>query len=227
MSAEILASRHSTDCTGRQGGNPDLKPEYSQNYEGGFIIGGKYLFDYTLNFTYLNITTEDRIVWLPQRNFIWSPKNIGASRSEIIISSVKLSYSFNNNIYLKGETSYTKNSSKKTNEDFIGDPTINKQILYVPEEQVQSNLEFNFGFAGVNLYHSYIGKRYSDSENLSPMSPINILDGNIFFNYKISKYIASFKFEVNNLTNSDYQIITGYPAPLRNYNLKINLNYTL
>lgn len=211
----------------KTGGNPDLKPEYSQNYEAGFIFGGKYMFDYTLNFSYLNITTEDRIVWLPQRNFIWSPKNIGSSKSEILISSVKLSYSFNKKIYVKWETSYTRNNSKKTNEDFTGDPSLNKQILYVPDEQVQSNLEMNIGFAGVNLLHTYIGKRFSDTENLNPMSPINILDGNVFFNFNISSYTASFKFEVNNLTNSDYQIIAGYPAPLRNYNFKINLNYTL
>ena len=70
-------------------------------------------------------------------------------------------------------------------------------------------------------------RRYSDTENLNLMGPVNILDGNIFVDYKISKYTASFKFEVNNVTNSDYQIIAGYPAPLRNYNFKINLNYTL
>jgi iron complex outermembrane receptor protein len=211
----------------KTGGNHDLKPEYSQNYEGGLIFSFKSFLDYTFNFTYLNITTEDRIVWLPGRNFIWSPKNIGTSKSEIFISSAKLLYSFSKNIYVKGEVSYTNNNSKKTNEDFPGDPSLNKQILYIPDEQIQSNLELNFGIAGINLFHSYIGKRYSDTENLNPISPVNTLDGNIFFNYKISKYTASFKFEVNNITNSDYQIIAGYPAPLRNYNFKINLNYTL
>jgi len=211
----------------KTGGNPNLKPEYSQNYEGGFIYSGSSFINYTLNFSYLNITAEDRIVWLPGRNFIWSPKNIGTSKSQIVIASAKFSYSFSDNIYIKTDISYTNNNSKKTNEDFIGDPSINKQILYIPDEQIQSNLELSFGFAGINLFHSYIGKRYSDTENLNLMGPVNILDGNIFVDYKISKYTASFKFEVNNVTNSDYQIIAGYPAPLRNYNFKINLNYTL
>ncbi|MBN8568625.1 MAG: TonB-dependent receptor [Ignavibacteria bacterium] len=211
----------------RTGANTDLKPEYSQNYEAGFIYSGNSFIDYTLNFSYLNITAENKIVWLPGRNFIWSPKNIGTSKSQIVIASAKFSYSFTESIYIKTDISYTNNNSKKTNEDFTGDPSVNKQILYIPDEQIQSNLELSFVFLGLNLFHSYIGKRYSDTENLNLMGPVNILDGNIFFDYKISKYTASFKFEINNLTNSDYQIIAGYPAPLRNFNFKINLNYTL
>jgi outer membrane receptor protein involved in Fe transport len=204
-----------------------LKPEYSQNYEAGFILGGKSIVDYTFDFTYLNISVEDRIVWLPGRNFIWSPVNIGKTKSEIFISSAKLSYQINKQIYIKGELSYTNNNSKKTNEDFPGDPSVNKKIIYIPDEQIKSNLELNFGALGMNLFHSYIGKRYTDSENLNPLPPVNILDGNIFFDYKIADYSLSFKFEINNLTNSEYQVIAGYPAPLRNYNIKINLNYSL
>ena len=211
----------------KQGGNVNLRPEYSQNYEAGFIFSGKSIIGYTFDFTYLNIDIEDRIVWLPQRNFIWSPINIGRTKSDIIISSMKLIYPFTKNIYVKGEFSYTNNKSKKAAEDFKGDPSLDKQIMYIPDEQVKSNLEINAGFIGLNLFHSYIGKRYSDSENLNLITPINILDANIFLDYKISKYSASLKFEVNNITNSDYQIIAGYPAPLRNYNFKINLNYSL
>jgi iron complex outermembrane receptor protein len=211
----------------KQGGNPNLKPEYSQNYEAGIIYTGKFFVNYAFDFNYLNIILEDRIVWLPGRNFIWSPVNIGKAKSEIIISSLRINYPVTKQIIVRGEVSYTNNSSKKTNEDFPGDPSVNKQILYIPDEQIKSNLELNFGNYGVNLFHSYIGKRYSDTENLYPLSPINILDGNIFFDYRISKYTASLKFEINNITNSDYQIVAGYPAPLRNFNFKINLNYSL
>jgi iron complex outermembrane receptor protein len=210
----------------KTGGNPNLKPEYSQNYEGGFTYTGKFLVNYAFDVNYLNINLEDRIVWLPGRNFIWSPVNIGKAKSEIVISSLRLNYTIGKTT-IRGEVSYTHNDSKKTNEDFPGDPSVNKQILYIPQEEIKSNMEFSFGPAGINLFHTYIGKRYSDTENLYPLRPVNILDGNIFFDYKISNYTASLKFEVNNITNSDYQIIAGYPAPLRNYNFKINLNYTL
>lgn len=211
----------------KTGGNPNLKPEYSQNYEGGVVFVGQNFINYIAELSYINANLEDRIVWLPQRNFIWSPINIGEAKSKILIAALRTNYPVTKRILIKGEVSYTHNDSKKTNEDFTGDPSVNKQILYIPDEQVQSNVGLDFGFAGVNLFHTYIGKRYSDTENLYPMSPVNTLDGNIYFDYKISKYTASFKFEVNNITNSDYQIIAGYPAPLRNYNFKINLNYSL
>lgn len=209
----------------KSGGNPDLKPEYSQNYEAGLAYSGNILLDYTLNLSYLNVQASDRIVWLPQRFFVWKPFNVGKSKSEIFISSIKLGYN-KNNFFASVDVSYTKNNSKKTNEDFPNDPSLNKQIIYIPEEQIQSSLSLSLQNFGINLFHSYTGKRYSDTENLMPINSVNILDGNIFYDLKISNYTASFKFEANNITNSDYQLIAGYPAPLRSYTFKINLNYS-
>lgn len=209
----------------KTGNNPDLKPEYSQNYEAGLAYTGKNILDYSFNFSYLNIEATDRIVWLPQRFFIWRPFNVGKSKSEILVSDAKVNYAIKD-FSLSLALSYTRNNSKKTSEDFPNDPSYNKQIIYIPDEQIQSSFTAGLKDFGINLFHSYIGKRYSDTENLMPMYSVNILDGNIFYNLKISDYTASLKFEVNNITNSDYEIIAGYPAPLRYYNFKINLNYS-
>jgi len=209
----------------KSGNNPDLKPEYSQNYEAGIVYYGNNLLDYTFNLSYVNVEATDRIVWLPQRFFVWKPFNVGKSKSEIFISDIKLGY-MKNNFSASVDISYTKNNSKKTSEDFPNDPSLNKQIIYIPEEQIQSSLSVSLQNFGINLFHSYIGKRYSDTENLMPMNSVNTLDGNIYYDLKISNYTASFKIEANNITNSDYQQIAGYPAPLRYYTFKINLNYS-
>ncbi|MBS1514426.1 MAG: TonB-dependent receptor [Bacteroidetes bacterium] len=206
-------------------GNPDLKPEYSQNYEAGFIFSGKNTVDYTFDFSYMNVEAVDRIVWLPQRYFIWKPFNVGKSKSEIFMSDGKINFELKD-FSVSLSLSYTRSSSKKTSEDFPNDPSSNKQIIYIPDEQTQSSFSASLKNFGINLFHTYTGKRYSDTENLSPMNSVNSLDGNIFYDLKISDYSASFKFEINNITNSDYQLIAGYPAPLRNYTFKINLNYS-
>lgn len=209
------------------GGNKNLKPESSDNYELGFISSGKLLTDYIFDFTYLKILAVDRIIWLPQSGFIWSPINVLSSRSDIFISSIKFNFDISKLFDISAGVSYTHNKSIKTNEDYSGDPTINKQIIYIPEEQTKSNIEFKFSSLGINFFYSYFGRRFSDSENLNALKPASVIDGNIFYDLNLENVHGQIKFEFNNLTNTDYQLISGYPLPLRNYLLTFNLKYSL
>jgi vitamin B12 transporter len=208
-------------------GNKNLRPESSDNIELGFISSGKFLTDYIFDFTYLNILTNDRIIWLPQSGFIWRPVNILNSRSDIFISSLKFIFDISKSFNLSAGISYTHNKTIKTSENYSGDPTINKQIIYIPEEQVKSNIEFKFNDFGLNVFYSYLGRRYSDQENLNALSPASVIDGNIFYDLKLNGVEGQIKIELNNLTNTDYQVISGYPLPLRNYLLTFNLKYSL
>lgn len=211
----------------KQGGNRDLKPESSDNYELGFISSGKILTDYIFDFTYLNIIAKDRIIWLPQSGFIWTPVNILKSRSDIFISSLKFIFTVSSAFKVSAGVSYSHNKSIKLNESYPGDPTANKQILYIPEEQIKSSLELKFKSLGINLFYSYLGRRFSDQENLIPLTPASVIDGNIFYDLSLPGVESRIKFEINNLTNTDYQVISGYPLPLRNYLLTFNLKYSL
>lgn len=208
-------------------GNKDLRPESSDNIELGLISSGKFLTDYIFDFTYINILAKDRIVWLPQSGFIWRPINILDSRSDIFISSLKFDFNLSGSLDVSAGVSYTHNKSIKTSENYAGDPTSNKQIIYIPEEQVKSNIEFRFNSLGINLFYSYLGRRFSDQENLIALPPASVIDGNIFYDLKLPGVEGQIKVELNNITNTDYQFISGYPLALRNYLLTFNLKYSL
>ncbi|HEX2787656.1 MAG TPA: hypothetical protein VHP32_07100, partial [Ignavibacteria bacterium] len=77
------------------------------------------------------------------------------------------------------------------------------------------------------FFYSYFGRRFSDSENLNALKPASVIDGNIFYDLILENVHGQIKFEFNNLTNTDYQLISGYPLPLRNYLLTFNLKYSL
>ena len=211
----------------KTGGNRDLKPEKSQNFELGFVASGNIPLNYIFNFTYLSISADNRIIWLPGNNYIWSPVNILESESDIFISSLSLKFNLFRDSDLNAGLSYTHNNSVKKSADFENDPSSGKQIVYIPSEQIKSNLEFRYKSFGINLFYSYIGKRFSDAENLSAISPSSVIDGNVYYEFIISSFKTRVKLEINNITNTDFQYIPGYPMPLRNFLMSIQIDYSL
>lgn len=207
-------------------GNKNILPEESYNYEIGAVASGNKLFFYVFDISYIYIDAKNRILWRPGADHIWRPVNILASESKIFNTSLKLSFDLKHSLKISSELSYSNNSSLKTSASYSGDVTVNKQMIYVPKEQAKISLGLMYASFEVNLFYSYIGIRYSDSENLNSLSPASTLDGNIKYGFKISNLHVDLKFGINNLTNTDYQYISGYPLPLRNFLFSINLKYT-
>lgn len=209
----------------KQGGNPDLKPETSENLELGLYYSGSTLLDYKFNLSYLKINFKDRIIWIPQRNFIWSPFNIGESVSYVFNLGLEISKNISADFNFIAGFHFTSNKSIKKNKSGVEDQTYDKQLIYIPEQQIKANTGINYKSLSLNLLYSNLGKRFSDQENLISLSPVNLLDANIKYNFNLFSIESEFKIEINNITNTDYQIISGYPMPLRNYNLNLNLKY--
>jgi iron complex outermembrane receptor protein len=211
----------------KTGGNRNLKPEKSRNIELGLITSGNIPVNYILSFTYLNINADNRIIWLPGNNYIWSPVNILESESDIFISSIRMKFNISRDADLDAELSYTHNNSVKKSADYENDPSEGKHIVYIPSEQIKSNLGFRYKSFGINIFYSYTGKRFSDPENLNVISPSSVLDGNVYYEFNIRNFKARLKMEINNITDTDYQYIPGYPMPLRNLLMSIQIDYSL
>ena len=81
---------------------------------------------------------------------------------------------------------------------------------------------YNFG---VNFLYTFLGKRYINEDNSLYLKGTDIFGANINCVQKIFNLDFNIKLEINNLFNSDYQVISGYPAPLRNYKLELNITY--
>lgn len=120
---------------------------------------------------------------------------------------------------------YTYNSSIKNNMDYQGDLTYGKQLIYIANNMFKLNLNFDIKDFGFGAGSVFIGNRYSDVENRNLMNPDFILDGNIYYKLHIGKINTLLKLEVNNITNENYQVISGYPMPLRNFRFLIKLKY--
>ncbi|MCS7052392.1 MAG: TonB-dependent receptor plug domain-containing protein [Ignavibacterium sp.] len=212
------------DLYWKEAGNKNLLPEKSVNKELGILYKFNYLFDISFDITYTHIKADNKIVWLPARNFIWKPVNIASSTSENFLITLSIQKKIDDKINLDFDIGYNMINSIKTSEDFTNDPTKGKQFPHLPKHSFKSNLSFKYDLITLNLFYSHNYKRFSDFENLKPVNPINLIDGNIIFDLNLFDIELKFKFEVNNLLNFDYQIISGYPMPLRNYKLTLLFN---
>jgi outer membrane cobalamin receptor len=213
-------------------GNKDLKPERSISFDAGLI----YRFDFALlneiELSYYSINTIDRIVWTPVSGIIWRPINVGRVNSEGIDISLSSKLSLHRFFNVLFNFNYSFGNAVKKNKDFPGDPSYNKQLLYIPKEMVKSALNLNYlptskfiKFVSFNLFYSYNTRRYTNVENTVFTPRYDVFDANLAAGFVFPVLEMNVKFAVNNILNEDYQVISGYPMPLRNYRFEIIFKY--
>jgi outer membrane cobalamin receptor len=213
-------------------GNKDLKPERSISFDAGLI----YRFDFALlneiELSYYSINTINRIVWTPVSGIIWRPINVGRVNSEGIDISLSSKLSLHRFFNVLFNFNYSFGNAVKKNKDFPGDPSYNKQLLYIPKEMVKSALNLNYlptskfiKFVSFNLFYSYNTRRYTNVENTVFTPRYDVFDANLAAGFVFPVLEMNVKFAVNNILNEDYQVISGYPMPLRNYRFEIIFKY--
>lgn len=213
------------DLYWKQSGNRKLNPENSFNTEIGFFYQHKSIIPIQFELTYINISAKDKIIWTPQRNLLWKPNNIASSSSNNFLFTLSSKKEVSNELILGFDSGINFTSSKKTSESFASDPTKDKYIPFLPLLSVKVSFTLEYNSIGFNLFYSHTSKRFSDFENKNSINPFNTMDGNIFAIIKIFEVLSKIKFEVNNITNTNYETISGYPMPLRYFLFTFSINY--
>ncbi|MCE1164403.1 MAG: TonB-dependent receptor [Bacteroidetes bacterium] len=209
----------------KTGGNTNLKPETSFNADAGVMSDLNYYGTFRIELNYSHVIASNKIVWMQSPSIYWTPVNISSSESDAVSASVSYMNEIAGRYKLNANISYTRTVSVKTSEDYPGDASYKKQLIFIPVHAFKFDAGFEYYKTGVSIYGNYTGERYSDYENTISMQSVFTLDGNIHTTFNIGPVPCRAAFEINNITNSNYQIIAGYPMPLRNYKLSITLSY--
>lgn len=209
----------------KNSGNRELNSERSINFDVGLIYNFELFSNNTLDLSYTHIDANDKIIWRPQPSGLWLPVNLVSSRSDVFSVDISMDKEFSKNVYSSVTFKYAYTSSVKKSSEYPGDPTFNKQIFYIPKNNFKTNFSLFVKNVGINFFYDLIGKRYTDFENSSYLPATELLDGNIFINFEMFDIEVQTKFEVNNILNKNYQLVSGYPMPLRNYKLGFSLTY--
>ena len=176
-------------------GNPDLKPEYLKEYEVGFRREFKFLKIFLTRFWR---DYRDLIKWAPGANGKWSPFNL---------QNVSI-YGIDGGINLNFHDYFAKFSFEYL--DRIYSPV---NLIYYPLNSW--NLSFGSGFLFITINHE--GERYERLSGPKMLKPFTIVNLGI----KIPAGVNTLEFSVTNLTNKYYTLVRGYPAPGREWRVKI------
>lgn len=173
-------------------GNPNLKPETSENVEGGIE---QTFFSGRLNFlgTYFHTGFENLIVF-DSTTFL--PENIGKAMAkgaelELNLSPVKA-------VTLKTNYTYTTTLNEENGQKLPRRPRqkANVGLSVLPAPSVKLLLDFR-----------YVGKRFNDTANTEPVSAYTLLNASGSFDLTRSIQIFA---RAENLFNRKYEEVLGY-----------------
>jgi len=180
-------------------GNPSLRPEYLSEYELGFRR--------TFLFFHISVTRfwrkyHDLIKWAPGRGGKWSPFNL----ENMSIRGIDGAFSFHL-WQVRAGFSF----------EYIDSVISQVHLIYYP----LSSWSFTFGVRNLVLAINHVGRRYERLSGPKMMEPFTVI--NAFF--KIPVRSNTIEIGVTNLTNRSYTLVRGYPAPGREWRVKLTTKF--
>lgn len=212
------------DLYWKNGGNPLLQPERSVGVDAGiswtFMLGGPLEMEAGV----FDVRTIDRIVWTPDANGFWTPRNL----QEVQSAGIELGATWrlwDDMVVVR--SSYTNADSKKTGSATTDDQTLNKQLPYLPHETASLGVTLRADPISIHLMHEYTGFRYTTETNDARyvLQPYQKTDVGVAANVLTHPFAVTVRFNVENLLNSDYQIFPNFPMPLRTMVLRLLVEY--
>lgn len=214
-----------SDLYWNPGGNPNLKPEDSYEFEGGLEVNyKKNNFTLLVEATYFNRHTKNWIMWLPNGNSNWSPKNIPEVYSRGAETKTELTYS-KKEVILKLiiHTSYVLSTNQKNNGE--NDNSEGRQLVFTPRYNGQGTILLGYKKLNLLFNNNYTGYRFTSSDNSNWLYPYYIANLRCSYNYSFSSVNMEIFYNINNLFNKNYIIVPNNPMPLRNYEIGLTINY--
>lgn len=205
------------------GGNPDLLPEESWNGEVGLDWRREGNVNWRNGLTYFRMSVDNWIIWLPQ-GAVWTPENI----KHVSNQGIEYLGEVSGEIYgwkWKGNWSY--NWSRAITTQGIGetDPAIGKQLPYTPIHQANAKLTLLKNGFSAFFGTFYVGERAITADNPRLMSSYQLFHAGLAFqNIKWKEISVPISFQINNLFNTEYQVLYLRAMPGRSFQFNLSIN---
>jgi|GEM_PF-6219840 len=201
-------------------GNLELKPEQGYGYQSGIAYHlEKSKWQGKVSITGFNNRMNNLILWKPVSSTFWQPVNIGKVNAYGLMNDWSVSYKTKNwFVRLDADYTYTRSLNNDSNDIDYG-----KQMIYIPEHQLRINLFARYQQFLFTINQQYISRSFTVTDNSNYLEAYGLTD--IGLSKEIKLKVASIKISigVDNLFNSNYQVMLNRPMPLRYFKSSIQL----
>ncbi len=215
-----------------QGGNPDLLPEESLLADAGFLFrhvikpskpqrrGSRFpSLEIDAQVTPFYALTNNLIRWVPDTaSSLWQAGNVSESQQYGAEITSRVRYKD-----LRMEWVLTANYARVFAFDMSAQDRLH--LIYVPAHTGNATLSAGHRNISVGYRFQYIGKRFTDFDNLRYMPQIYLHDAWISYKWRMKRQWFVLTAQCINFLNANYQLVAWYPMPRRNYNVSINWRF--
>lgn len=200
----------------REGGNPDLRPEYSTAVDAGLVhtVGKGFS---TMELTWFHHDVTDKIVWAPSSGIFWTPRNVQHVISTGVEAQLQLAWE---KLSVRAAAQWM--SSRKANAAFPGDATQDKQLIYVPEwSGALTLIAAPLDWLTVTLTERVLGRRYYNETNTASLPTHALTDLAAQAAVELAGLGTTWKLEMLNVFDASYEVVAFYPMPGRHLRLTL------
>lgn len=200
------------------GGNPNIRPESSVNYEAGITLnyerGNKGHASIILQAFQMQV--KDWIYWRPQPGGVWSPENVQHVRNRGLELQIQQHWTSWNWGYQYTWTMGT--ILQDSNSDLIG-----RSLFYVPAHKgnIWVSHDLGKGFRST-VNAQYTGARLDISR--LRLKPFSTIDASIRWAIQDPEWEGVvWQLRIDNIFNANYQNVINFPMPGRSWKLMLQI----
>ncbi len=202
-------------------GNPDLKAEKGYSADAGLEVNA------LLNQTAIRIAlnafnshVDDWIIWMPVEGGKWSPMNINKVWSRGSEAQLSVSHRIGT-LSVGGEGTFSLNVTTSNS-----GATVGKQLPYVPKYSGTSSLFLEYSGFRVKYSQHFSGKRFINNENVDFVSAYTVASLMVQKEFRERNFQIRSFVRIENIWNTEYQVMNNYPMPLRYFEFGIGINFS-
>lgn len=189
--------------------NPDLLPERSSYNSIGLFGEFQKIGKWRLSAEYRDVRYKNLIYWRRSQGLRYKPVNI--ARSDYFGTTFLVSYYSPGNIV---SVDFSRVNSISLNRE-QGQPYYGKQVIFQP--QYINRIQVSMGYASVHGQCEIqdVGQRYYLEENTKALASYTLINCSVSYQTRIYGVKAEFKIRVENITDTEYELLEYQPMPPR------------
>ncbi|MDX1666146.1 MAG: TonB-dependent receptor, partial [Saprospiraceae bacterium] len=205
------------------GGDPTLEPEEGWTQELGLLWRETTAsWNWRLEGTAFNRNIDNWIIWLPDENFFFTPRNVQEVWSRGLEGSVAATHQ--RGAWKTGfELGYDYVRSTVQEARVEDDPALGKQLIYVPKHQATALLSAAYRNWSLQYWHNYTDSVYTTDDNASSLPARHLGNWALSWKWDAEKVDGLVFFRLRNAWDTEYQVVATYPMPGRHYQVGVEI----